>query len=147
MQLRQIPVVKLPKDSPELDEEAEWIFRHAFCKGPISNQTDGDASRKKGPGMVPKIKKTLEYMRCENFEVPFIAFYRKEYTHPELNINDLWRIYKFDEKVIVTPAAQLWLVILCPLLCSGASLKLERKILHGCSRKCAITRQTNLWKT
>jgi len=102
MQLRQIPVVKLPKDSPELEEEAEWIFRHAFCKGPISNQPEGEASRKKGPQTVPKIKKCLEYIRCEHFEVPFIAFYRKEYTQPELNINDLWKIYKYDEKVCTT---------------------------------------------
>jgi transcription elongation factor SPT6 len=38
-------------------------------------------------------------MRNENFEVPFIAFYRKEYVQPELNLNDLWKVYKFDEKV------------------------------------------------
>ena len=33
------------------------------------------------------------------FKVPFIAFYRKEYVDPELNINDLWRIFQWDEKV------------------------------------------------
>jgi len=38
-------------------------------------------------------------MRNQHFEVPFIAFYRKEYVQPELNINDLWKVYKFDEKV------------------------------------------------
>lgn len=119
MQLRQIPVVKIPKDSPELEEEAEWIFRHAFCKGPISHQSDGDASRKKGPQTVPKIKKCLEYIRCEHFEVPFIAFYRKEYTQPELNINDLWKIYKFDEKVKIMIGVTL--LILMRVSCSGAS--------------------------
>lgn len=147
MQLRQIPVVKLPKDSPELEEESEWIFRHAFCKGPISNQPDGEAGRKKGPQMIPKIKKCLEYIRCEHFEVPFIAFYRKEYTQPELNINDLWRIYKYDEKVNnAMIAVHLSFVILCFLLCSGASWKLARKILRGCLRKCAIIKQTNWWR-
>lgn len=38
-------------------------------------------------------------MRNQHFEVPFIAFYRKEYVLPELNINDLWRVFKFDAKV------------------------------------------------
>lgn len=30
--------------------------------------------------------------------MPFIAFYRKEYVDPDLNINDLWRVYQWDEK-------------------------------------------------
>ena len=34
-------------------------------------------------------------------QVPFIAFYRKEYVEPELNINDLWKVYHWDEKVWV----------------------------------------------
>lgn len=38
-------------------------------------------------------------MRNQHFEVPFIAFYRKEYVLPELNINDLWKVYKYDGKV------------------------------------------------
>lgn len=32
--------------------------------------------------------------------MPFIAFYRKEYVEPELHINDLWRVWQWDEKVI-----------------------------------------------
>ena len=36
-------------------------------------------------------------MRQQFLEVPFIAFYRKEYVLPELKINDLWRVYKMDE--------------------------------------------------
>lgn len=35
---------------------------------------------------------------CDVWQVPFIAFYRKEYVEPELNINDLWKIYRWDEK-------------------------------------------------
>jgi transcription elongation factor SPT6 len=46
-----------------------------------------------------KIKNALDLMRNHHFEVPFIAFCRKEYVHPELNINDLWRVYRFDGKV------------------------------------------------
>lgn len=38
-------------------------------------------------------------MRNQTLEVPFIAFYRKEYVQPELNINDLWKVYKYDAKV------------------------------------------------
>lgn len=52
----------------------------------------------KGPQTVAKIRKALEFMRNQHFEVPFIAFYRKEYVQPELTVNDLWRVYKFDEK-------------------------------------------------
>ena len=38
---------------------------------------------------------------CRLFQVPFIAFYRKEYVEPELNINNLWKIYQWDEKVSI----------------------------------------------
>lgn len=34
-----------------------------------------------------------------SLQVPFIAFYRKEYVEPELNINDLWKVWQWDEKV------------------------------------------------
>ena len=37
-------------------------------------------------------------MRQQFLEVPFIAFYRKEYVNPELEIDDLWRVYFMDEK-------------------------------------------------
>lgn len=37
--------------------------------------------------------------RRVSFQVPFIAFYRKEYVEPELNINDLWKVWQWDEKV------------------------------------------------
>ena len=37
-------------------------------------------------------------MRQQFLEVPFIAFYRKEYVSPELKIADLWRVYYMDEK-------------------------------------------------
>ena len=31
--------------------------------------------------------------------MPFIANYRKEYIEPELNIEDLWKVWAWDEKV------------------------------------------------
>nr|CAD7428568.1 unnamed protein product [Timema monikensis] len=103
MQLRDFPVTAVPDGSEELEEESEWIYKQAFCKQSISVQ-DGHSSHeareraKKGPQTIGKIKKALEFIRNQHFEVPFIAFYRKEYVQPELNINDLWKVYKYDEK-------------------------------------------------
>ncbi|ODM97896.1 Transcription elongation factor SPT6 [Orchesella cincta] len=50
------------------------------------------------PQIIPKIRKALEFMRIQLFEVPFIAFYRKEYVQPDLSINDLWKIYRLDAR-------------------------------------------------
>ncbi|XP_044731246.1 transcription elongation factor SPT6 isoform X2 [Chrysoperla carnea] len=100
MQLRDIPVTPVPEGSNELEEEAEWIYKHAFTKPTISTQpgvVPGERARK-GPQTVGKIKQALDFMRNLQLEVPFISFYRKEYVQPELNINDLWKVYKFDAK-------------------------------------------------
>lgn len=123
MQLRNVPITSVEEGSSELDMEADWIYKHAFSKASISKQVSrmlleddntglylyistraqenfADARDKvmKGPQTVEKIRKALEFMRNQHFEVPFITFYRKEYVSPELSINDLWRVYKFDEK-------------------------------------------------
>ncbi|RZF40546.1 hypothetical protein LSTR_LSTR000425 [Laodelphax striatellus] len=96
MQLREIPVTSVPEGSDELEEEAKWIYKHAFQKSTISSQDGPDRPPRKGPQTVGKIKKALDFIRNQHYEVPFIAFYRKEYVQPELTINDLWRVYKFD---------------------------------------------------
>ncbi|XP_053670514.1 transcription elongation factor SPT6 [Anopheles nili] len=93
MQLRDVPVTGVSEGSNELDDEAEWIYQQAFCKPHVSDQ--GSMTRKP-PSNVPKIKQSLDFMRNQHLEVPFIAFYRKEYVQPDLNINDLWKIYKYD---------------------------------------------------
>ncbi|XP_076244162.1 transcription elongation factor SPT6 isoform X2 [Calliopsis andreniformis] len=103
MQLRSVPITPTAEGSDELDLEAEWIYKQAFCQPTISIQDahlneEAKERAKKGPQTVGKIKKALDFMRNQNFEVPFISFYRKEYVLPELNINDLWKIYKFDAK-------------------------------------------------
>ncbi|OAD54023.1 Transcription elongation factor SPT6 [Eufriesea mexicana] len=103
MQLRAFPITPTVEGSDELDLEAEWIYKQAFCQPTISIQDanlneEAKERAKKGPQTVGKIKKALDFMRNQNFEVPFISFYRKEYVSPELNINDLWKIYKFDIK-------------------------------------------------
>ncbi|XP_029678136.1 transcription elongation factor SPT6 isoform X2 [Formica exsecta] len=103
MQLRSVPVTSVPEGSDELDLEAEWIYKQAFCKPTISIQdahlnAEAKERARKGPQTIGKIKKALDFMRNQHFEVPFISFYRKEYVLPELNINDLWKVYKFDAK-------------------------------------------------
>ncbi|KZC13000.1 Transcription elongation factor SPT6 [Dufourea novaeangliae] len=103
MQLRSVPITPTVEGSDELDLEAEWIYKQAFCQPTISVQDahlneEAKERARKGPQTVGKIKKALDFMRNQNFEVPFISFYRKEYVLPELNINDLWKIYKFDGK-------------------------------------------------
>lgn len=100
MQLRSMRIT--PATEEELLAEAEWIYNTAFERKSISVQ---DAhlkpevrDAKKGPQTVAKIKVALDFIRNQHFEVPFIAFYRKEYVLPELNMNDLWKIYSFDAK-------------------------------------------------
>ncbi|KAL1488885.1 hypothetical protein ABEB36_014678 [Hypothenemus hampei] len=103
MQLRDVPLTAVPDDSTELDDEAEWIYKQAFCKNTISNMDanltqEAQEKQRKGPQTIGKIRKALDFMRNQHLEVPFIAFYRKEYVQPELNINDLWKVYKYDAK-------------------------------------------------
>jgi len=48
-----------------------------------------------------KIKEAIKFIRNSLFEVPFIAFYRKEYVQSSLEMSDLWKVYQFDEKVTI----------------------------------------------
>lgn len=107
-QLRSTPVT--PADDGEIDEEADWIYLNAFSQPTITIQIQdaaqqigrsierGPLAGKKPPTAVPKIRETLKFIRNQSREVPFIQFYRKEYVRPELEIDDLWTIYKWDEK-------------------------------------------------
>lgn len=110
-QLRSVPVNPLyePRDEteveePEVDLETEWIYNACYKENTISIQNESDNSRRPIGGAKEKttveykIRNALKFMRNELFEVPFIAYYRKEYIQPELNIDDLWLIYKYDEK-------------------------------------------------
>uniref|UniRef100_A0A674C8N9 SPT6 homolog, histone chaperone and transcription elongation factor n=1 Tax=Salmo trutta TaxID=8032 RepID=A0A674C8N9_SALTR len=95
-----------PAEDDELEQEAEWIYRNAFSTLTISMQENADyldrgpatTFSRKGPSTIQKIKEALNLMRNQHFEVPFIAFYRKEYVEPEFNINDLWKVWQWDEK-------------------------------------------------
>merc|ERR1711874_228420 len=67
----------------------------------VSNQEGRDEARQRSRldrNMIQKIYNALDLMRNSTCEVPFIAFYRKEEVQPELNIHDLWKVYKMDEK-------------------------------------------------
>ncbi|XP_052133580.1 transcription elongation factor SPT6 [Frankliniella occidentalis] len=102
MQLRDTPVT--PETDDKLEDEAAWIFKQAFCKPSISTQhqhglnSESEKIRKEPSATTYKIKKALDFMRNQSLEVPFIAFYRKEYVSPELTLSDLWKVYKYDEK-------------------------------------------------
>ncbi|XP_022244486.1 transcription elongation factor SPT6-like [Limulus polyphemus] len=103
-QLRSVPVTQA--EDAEIEEEAKWIYKMAFNTATISVQETADQgdgghqpmAGRKGPTAVYKIRDALKFMRNQQFEVPFIAFYKKEYVEPDLNINDLWTVYKWDEK-------------------------------------------------
>uniref|UniRef100_A0A914VLR4 Suppressor of Ty 6 homolog n=1 Tax=Plectus sambesii TaxID=2011161 RepID=A0A914VLR4_9BILA len=97
-QMRRVPVTEA--DDYELNLESDWVYQNAFHTLPISMQEDieNQASTKPPVETKAKIREALKFMRNQLFEVPFIAFYRKEYVEPELGINDLWKIYQWDEK-------------------------------------------------
>nr|CAB3266713.1 transcription elongation factor SPT6 [Phallusia mammillata] len=107
-QLRAIPV--RPAEESELEMEADWIYKYCFVESTLSKQdpiedfgSNFNASvlsslNRKPQSCVGKIQDTLNFMRNQQFETPFIAFYRKEYVEPELNIHDLNKIYHWDEK-------------------------------------------------
>jgi transcription elongation factor SPT6 len=100
LQLRDVPIQSVLEHSSELDDEAEWIYKQAFLKPTISNiQLEGPSNYSRKPAStIGKIKKALDFIRNQHLEVPFIAFYRKEYVLQELKIKDLWKVYKFDAK-------------------------------------------------
>jgi len=104
-QLRSIQVRPVDEANNDLTEEAEWIYKHAFIDSTISVQdVTGDGSSdsfggsRKPASCVANIRSVLEFIRNEHFDVPYIAFYRKEYTEPHLKIHDIFRIYHWDEK-------------------------------------------------
>lgn len=99
-QLRNIEVTKAT--DAEIIEEAEWIYHEVFEALTIT-KIDEESSRKPLGGSKPKsvlmnIREVLQFIRNDSLEVPFIAHYRKEYFQPDLNVDDLWLIFRWDEK-------------------------------------------------
>jgi hypothetical protein len=89
-------------------EEDDWDKEGKDAQpGPAKSMVSGILGEEKSviqvqeeakPKIIPKIRKALEFLRNQHLEVPFIAFYRKEYVEPELRINDLWKIYRLDAR-------------------------------------------------
>jgi transcription elongation factor SPT6 len=123
-QTRKIPVTSADED--ELKNEAVWIQQNAFDKlNLISKQVifsriphiyigyskdaigfslveQGSANLDEIQRDAPdRIYEVLNFIRNSNYEVPFIAFYRKEHVDGVLGIQDLWSIFEYDEKVCI----------------------------------------------
>ena len=105
MQLCDVQVNPVPERSTGLEDKADWFYKQAFVQLTISNQNaEGQKNQyhsgqqRKPPSTINKIKQALDFMRNRQLEVPFIAFHCKEYVQPELAINDVWKVYKWDAK-------------------------------------------------
>ncbi|RNA09222.1 transcription elongation factor SPT6, partial [Brachionus plicatilis] len=89
--LRQVAVSGEP-DELQLEREALWIFNTALTHLHAPHDKQLEEER------IGRVKETLNFIRNELFEVPFIAQYRKEHYEPHLSPADLWTIYHMDEK-------------------------------------------------
>lgn len=101
-QLRSIPVTEA--DDMEIEEEAGWIYHHAFDQPTISIQENDrePIAGKRFELIKEEIRYALKCIRNEKLEVPYIAAYRREYV-PSISLafddtRDLWTVYKFDEQ-------------------------------------------------
>jgi transcription elongation factor SPT6 len=67
----------------------------------------------KGPQTVEKIRKALELIRNQHFEVPYIAKNLKEYFLPEFSANNLRTVSKFDEEWTQLESLKKIMMFLC----------------------------------
>lgn len=101
-QLRNTPVTKCSEN--EIKAEAQWIYKNLYTMDMITKQENlnsigpGPIGGRKPATVLVSIVEVLHFLRNNFLEIPFIAFYRKEYYTPHLTINDLWLIYQWDEK-------------------------------------------------
>ncbi|UYV64595.1 SUPT6H, partial [Cordylochernes scorpioides] len=96
-QIRDYPV--RPAGNTQILNEARWIYMMAFTRPTLSQQDmtiicDEEKAKQKMLSIVD----TIKFIRNQHFDIPFIAFYRKENIEPDLTIQDLWTVYKWDEK-------------------------------------------------
>lgn len=101
-QLRTVPITQCSEN--EIRMESAWIYKNLYATDMVTRQekinTSGRAplGGRKIDTVQVNIGEVLHFLRNDSLEIPFIAFYRKEYYAPDLNINDLWLIYRWDEK-------------------------------------------------
>ena len=77
----------------EIEKEAEWIFNIIIESLSIA----GDQQfAQKISDIKAKIAKVLTLFRCDNCDVPYITRYRQNELIPELEPNDVWRIFNLD---------------------------------------------------
>ena len=101
-QLRTFPVT--PCNEVEIRQEAQWIYKNLYSIDMITRQEKiNSTGRSPFGGRKPEsvlcdIVDVLNFIRNDSLEVPFIAFYRKDYFSNDTNIHDLWLIYRWDEK-------------------------------------------------
>lgn len=55
MQIREVPITPVEEGSTELEDEAEWIYKQAFLKAPVS-KADSQEARERTRRYVKKTK-------------------------------------------------------------------------------------------
>lgn len=90
--------------------------------------TDRDAVYKAEMEAAEKIREALRFIKNQHFEVPFIAFYRKEYVESSLHMSDLWKVYQYDEKVSSKPI--LFLMFKLDTICTEKISRMHGKLFY-----------------
>lgn len=62
MQTREVPITPVEEGSTELDDEAEWIYKQAFLKPPVS-KPDAQEARERSRRLVfmNYLKQAVDY--------------------------------------------------------------------------------------
>jgi transcription elongation factor SPT6 len=89
----------------ERTEESLWIAKNLSELMELSERTkDSYGYRstsdvdKLQTDIVESIQSVLKFIQVENYEIPFIWSYRRDYLHPKLTRKHLWTILAQDEK-------------------------------------------------
>ena len=80
-------------DKKEIDDEATWIFDNHINS--LSASRDMILVQKIQDIKI-KIQQVLEYIRCMNYDVPYITRYKMHDLSPELEPRDVWFIFNID---------------------------------------------------
>lgn len=73
--------------------------------------------------LASSISKVLKYIHVSAFEIPYIYYYRRDYLHPNLTMDDLWKIYDLDVKYSFFDRRKSNLRSLYDKMISDASIK------------------------